>query len=330
MSSSSIEKTFFGFWPADDNHSHIDGEIPKEEGAKNKIQKALKEKLVAYDARDWQIIVCKDYLFLLHLKPLEEQLNDEREHNQASEIYDLRLAASRRIKSQYVEALNALYFLIYTSSFTGRGNFFLHDFAEVTAWQCLRIMYSQDNQPLRRIQFGRGTKKELHRSSLYSLKDSKTFSKIDIDIFADAAHYWDIVYNQDLVSLASVGTKIISEHRLESYDLSVVLAWFEIESWIASNARTLGVPTTRTNARGRTYHHRIIDIINHFPIGTTISNLTPELHEVREIRNGIAHSGMKPSQQQSAKAITLFVKMFNMRTGLNLRVDTNGTPSGGI
>lgn len=331
MSSSNTEKTFFGFWPTDDNYFAVDEEEAKDDDKKDAIQKSLKETLAEYESQDWQMIVCNDYLLLLHLKPLEDPLNDEREHNDTSEIYDLRLGTSRQVTFQYVESLNALYFLFYASCFTGRNNYILHDFSEVTKWQCLRVMYSNDNKPQRRIQFGRGTKKELYRRELYSLEDSQTFFKIDINTFSDTAHYWGIIFNLKLIPLAAVGSKIISEHRLESYDLSVVLVWFEIENWINSNARNLGVSTTTTNPRtGRIRYHGIAEIIDDFPLGTSIANLASELHSVRVVRNNIAHNGTIPSHQQSAEAIELFIKMFNMRTGLNLRVDTHQTPTGGI
>lgn len=154
--------------------------------------------------------------------------------------------------------------------------------------------------------------------------------KIEPNIFKDAIHYWDIIFQQRIVRLASVGTKIISEHRLESYNLSVVLAWFEIENWIMDFTRALGIRTSRTKPNGEFYYFGIKDIIDKFPTGTTISNLASELHIVREIRNNIAHSGSMPNHDESIKAINLFMQMFNIRSGLNLSVDLHRTPSSGM
>ena len=171
------------------------------------------------------------------------------------------------------------------------------------------------------------------RTGLCIENKSERFMKIESNIFKDTIHYWEIIYHQglaSLASLASVGTKIISEHRLESYNLSVVLAWFEIENWIMDFTRILGIETSRTNSRGGGYHFGIKDVIDKFPQGTTISNLASELHIVRDIRNNIAHNGLAPSHEESVKAIKMFLKMLNIRSGLNLSVDLHRTPSGGM
>ena len=327
----STEKTFIGFWPADDNHCSIDSlNLDANRHPDEATQRELRDTLLDYETDDWHIIISKDYMCLLHLKSLEEVLNNEREHNRTCDISELSIGVTKQIKYQYVEALNTLYFLIFSSCFTGRGNYFLHDFSEVTIWQCLRVMYSSSNTPLRRIQFGRANKKEMSRAGLCTEEQTEGFLQIELNIFKDAIHYWDIVFRQDLVSLASVGTKIISEHRLESYNLSVVLAWFEIENWIMDFTRVLGIPTSRIKSNGRVYYFGIKDIIDDFPEGTTISNLAPEIHIVREIRNNMAHRGTIPSHNESEKAIKMFMQMFNIRSGLNLSIDLHRTPSTGM
>ncbi|MEW8350659.1 MAG: hypothetical protein AB2689_21650 [Candidatus Thiodiazotropha taylori] len=326
------EKTFIGFWPADDNHSSLESLSVETNGTLDLTsRRELQDTLFDFETNEWHIIISKDYMCLIHLKSLEDTLNTERENNRTGEIHQISLGASRQIKFQYIEALNAIYFLIFSSCYTGRNNYFLHDFSEITIWQCLRIMYSATNRPLRRIQFGRASKKDMCRLGLCIEENTEGFSKIDPSIFKDAIHYWDIIFKQDLISLAAVGTKIVSEHRLESYDLSVVLAWFEIESWIMEFTRTLGIQTSRTNTNtGRIYYFGIKDVIDLFPAGTTISNLASELHLVREIRNNIAHRGAMPSHDESTTAINLFIRMFNIRSGLNLSVDLHRTPSTGM
>lgn len=325
------EKTFVGFWPADDNHCSIDSLIIDANGHyDDATQRELKSNLLDYETDDWNIIISKDYMCLLHLKSLEEPLNNEREHNRTSDICLVTLDSTRKIKNQYIEALNALYFLIFSSCFTGRNYYTLHDFSEISLCQCLRVMYSSDNTPLRRIQFGRGSKKEMSRTGLCIEEKTEGFFNIETDIFKDTIHYWDIIFEQNLILLASVGTKIISEHRLESYNLSVVLAWFEIENWIMDFTRALGIVTFETKKKGGIYYFGIQKIIDSFPQGTTISNLASELHEVREIRNNIAHRGSISSHNESIKAIQMFMQMFNIRSGLNLSVDLLPAPSGGM
>lgn len=331
MSDSLNEKTFFGFWPADDYHCSLDSIILDGNGFPDETTRhKLKDTLLDFGTDDWHIIVSKDYMCLLHLKSFENPLNVEREHNNTCELCAVSLRTTRQIKNQYIESLNGLYFLIFASCFTGRGAYFLHDFSEITTWQCFRVMYSSENIPLRRIQFGRATKKDMIRRGQCIEEQTKDFLKIEPTIFKDAIYYWDIVNQQNLVSLASIGTKIISEHRLESYDISVTLAWFEIEKWIMDFTRNLGIQTFRIKGNGDPYYFGIKEIIDSFPIGTTIATLSDELHEVRKIRNQIAHSGTTPSHKESSKAIELFVKMFNIRSGLNLSVSTHPTPSSGM
>ena len=328
MSTDNIEKTFFGFWPADDNYSSIDRLLLDINNHADKAtQNSLRDTLIESENDKWHIIVSIDYMCLLHLKYLEEPLNNEREHNRTCDIHMLSFNTMRQIKNQYIEALNALNFLIFSSCFTGRGNYFLNDFSEVTLWHCIRIMYSSNNTPLRRIQFGRATKKELSRTGLCIEEKIDGFFNIEPNIFKDTFHYWDIIFEQGLIPLSAVGTKIISEHRLESYNLSVVLVWFEIENWIMEFTRVLGIPTSNQNRRGEIFYFGIKDIIDIFPTGTTISNLALELHEVREIRNNIVHNGTIPSHFESTKAIKLFIKMFNIRSGLNLSIDLHITQS---
>ena len=325
MSITNNEKTFIGFWPADDNHCSIDLlSLDDNNHADEATQRELKDTLLDYETNEWHIIISKDYMCLLHLKSLEEVLNNEREHNRTCDMSELSIGTTKQIKYQYIEALNALYFLIFSSCFTGRGNYFLHDFSEVTIWHCLRVMYSSNNTPLRRIQFGRANKKEMSRTGLCIENKTEEFFKIEPNIFKDAIHYWEIVFKQNLVPLASVGTKVISEHRLESYNLSVVLAWFEIENWIVGMAISLNLIEDNND------FPPIKKIINKFPEGTTIANLKIELHIVRDIRNDIAHKGIIPSHNESSKAIEMFMKMFNIRSGLNLSVDLHQAPSTGM
>ena len=94
--------------------------------------------------------------------------------------------------------------------------------------------------------------------------------------------------------------------------------------------RTLGIVKSRKKPNGDFHYFGIKEIINKFPLGTTIANLASELHEVREIRNNIAHSGSMPSHEESKNAIEIFIKMFNARSGLNLSVDLQKAPSTGM
>ena len=322
-----IEETFFGFWPARDEYCQIDSFAVDDCGLPDEdTRKALGQTLESFSMPGWKMIISADYLCLLHLKSIGAGLNSERKHNRESEIYDLSLRTSRRSQFQYIEALNAWYFLIFAACRTGRNNVFLHDFSELSSWHCPRLMYTASGKPLRHLRFGRENEPGLRRFGRCAYDKVPAFQTIDLGIFRDAAFFWEIVFDSDLVPVAALGAKIVSEHRLENYKSSVALAWFELESWIFSKTIELGIPTVKKNG----WHLGIKEIINKFPKGTLVSNYSQELNDVRNVRNGIAHENVTPSHEQSSHAIETFMEIFNVRSGLRLQVDLHQTPTMGL
>ena len=103
MAINSNEKTFFGFWPADDNYCNVKSlTLDANRHSDEATQRELKDTLLDYEADDWHIIVSKDYMFLFHFKSLEEPLNSEREYNRSCELYQLSLGTTRQIKNLYI------------------------------------------------------------------------------------------------------------------------------------------------------------------------------------------------------------------------------------
>lgn len=322
MAEDKNDKTFFGFWPANDNYSNSDSIILDDCLFTSKeTQKILQGTLLERESTDWQIIICNDYMVLLHLKHLEPSLADERNFNQHSDISILKFGATRNARKVYLEGLNALNFILFCSCFTGRNDYFLDDFSEVSIWQSLRVMYTRKNTPIRSMQFGRGTKKEMIRRGEYKITSKVGNFKFKIETFKDMIHYWGILYQQNLINLAALGTKIISEHRVQNFNLAVILIWFEIEKWIIKWASDLSISIN--NEIGNPLE--IKKILKNFIVfeGTTIAGLYDEIDDIRELRNEIAHDGKLASHVESSKAIELFLKMFNLRSGLTLNVEYN-------
>ena len=64
---SELEKTFFGYWPADIYYSEVDVRLDEHGFPDNQTQKFLRETSEAYAGDGWEIIIANDYLCLLHL-----------------------------------------------------------------------------------------------------------------------------------------------------------------------------------------------------------------------------------------------------------------------
>ena len=249
------------------------------------------------------------------------------ERKQDPREFDFSLAGTSAAWPRYVEALNALNFLLFASCNTGRGHSILHDFLELSFWQCARIIYDSSGTPLRHANYGRTTGSYLRRFGERTYSKPLPLSKIDNQTFEDVAFYWGIFYETGLVPLAALGAKVISDHRLGNYRASVVLAWFEIESWIIATADGLGLKTTQPPTKAGNVHTLPISkIINKLPAGTTVKVNFSDIDKLREIRNEIAHKNYQPSMQDSALAISNLMYVINMKTGLWLKVDGGSPP----
>ena len=187
--------------------------------------------------------------------------------------------------------------------------------------------------------FQRFPEQELRRRKVARVDQNTTRFEIDIGVFKDAVSYWSIVYDAGLVQHAAIGSKLLSTHRNEDTRACVGLTWFEIEKWLTPYADSLGIDVysrkkggaIKTDIRsGQPMFRAVSRIIKDFPVGTWVSAHENELLDVAWIRNQVAHKGYQPSITESAATIEMFMKVFNHRTGLLLRADTNRTPTIGV
>jgi len=317
-------ETFVGFWPAREDFGEI-VEFELEHGVPSvNSASQLRATLLSYSGRGWKIVVCADYLCLLHLDEFEAALAIGR---QCEDIASLNLLRGTRAAwPAYVQALNAWYFLLFAACQTGRNHVFMHDFAELSFWNCARLLYKESGEPVRHANYGRGTDAYLRRFRQRVFELPPSFLKIDHGIFDDAACYWGTISSRNLVALAALGCKIASEHRIQNHRAAVALAWFELEAWIISSIRLLGFQTTTRRDKERP----IKEMIDDFPAGTAVANLRDDLHALREVRNGIAHQNAIATHSDSALALRCFVKMLNVMSGLALKIDENPVPTIGL
>ena len=323
------EQTFVGFWPAREEVGEF---VPVTVDSCNlpdaDTQARCSSTLLDFSGPEWKIKVCADYLVLLHLKNLEPSLEAER--NQSDNIIDFSIGATRKAWPQYVEALNALYFLLFASCFTGRNHSILHDYSELSFWNCARILYGSDEKPIRHANYGRTSGSYLRRFGGRKCSPSASSSTIDHAAFKDMAFYWEIIHDTDLVPLIANAAKIVSDHRLGNYRAAIVLAWFEVESWIIETADELGIQTTHVTKRGHTLNDNISVIIKRFPDGTTVKVNLSDIDNLRDIRNKIAHRSYNPALQESALAIRCLLYVIKMKSGLCLKIDEGPPPTLGL
>lgn len=335
----SSEIKYFGFWPVPSNHFNPERlNLDAADYIDDETKSALFETIIDVTGDGWRFAVTGDYLCLLHLSELEGDLQGERAHNADAEIYQMTLGVSHAARFHYCECLNGIYFLIFAASFTGRGNYFLHDFSELSIWSCGRFTYDSNGTALRGGQFVRAPEQQLRRLRVAKVENPEDRMPVEHNIFRDAAHYWSVVYALDLHPTAAIGAKIVSEHRLENFRASAALAWFEIEKWLVSHAIELGIDvykrrrdgTIQNDNTGNPKYKNIYDVIEAFPVGTWMYANKSDFHSLRDLRNQIAHKGYTPTQPQSAASLDAFTKMFNFRSGLNLTVDTHRVPTLGV
>ena len=319
-------KVFVGFWPMLEHHGEVD-EISLDSCGRpdDESQKRCREVIWSSAGPGWEMSISADYLSLLHLEELEPALRNERSQDK-SDLALLSMSGTSRAWPKYVEALNALYFLMFAACNTGRNSMFLHDFSELSFWDCERVLFSDDRLPIRHAKYGRTTDPYLRRFGLRSYEKPPNLAPIDHEIFDDAAYYWSVLYDLKLVPLASLGAKLFSEHRLDNYRVTIALAWFEIEAWIFELATTLGISTKTKKGWDRP----ISDVIDDFPAGTTVANVNTELSKLRKKRNKIAHDNADASLQDSSLALELFLYVLKMKSGLCLNAHTHRPPTLGL
>jgi hypothetical protein len=317
-------ETFVGFWPARENCGEVADFELENRVPTTKTTQQLRATLLSYQGAGWKMIICADYLCLLHLDEYEPGLAAERKPQ------DIRSPTLLRATSiawpRYVEALNAWYFVLFAACRTARNWAVLNDFAELSFWNCSRILYDQEGRPVRHANYGRTLGAYLRRFQLQLFDSPPTFMSLDHGIFDDASHYWDTIYSSNLVPLAALGCKIVSEHRLGNYRPAIALAWFELEAWVNEQVTSLGYPSKTARGKDR----RISDMLDDFPRGTSVANLRDDLHTLRAIRNDIAHNNAAAAHSDSALALKCFVKMLNARSGLPLEVDDLPPPTIGL
>lgn len=324
------ELTFVGFWPTREEVGEYGPITLNSCGLPdNDTQARCASTLFDFHGPGWKIKVCADYLVLLHIEDLEQSLTAER--NQRNSIVHFSIEATRAAWPRYIEALNALYFLLFASCFTGRNHSILHDFSELSFWHCARILYRDDGKPIRHSNYGRTSGSYLRRFGERTCSTSPPSLALDHETFKDMAFYWNIIQDIDLVPLAATAAKVVSDHRLSNYRASIVLTWFEVENWIIETADGLGIKTTYVVKKtGDILTHKITDILKQLPEGTTVKVNFSDIDALRVIRNKIAHKNYRPVLQDSALAIRCLMYVIKMRSGLNLKVDEGPPPTIGL
>lgn len=321
--------TFLGFWPVRDEIAAF-SPIELEQGRPSDASsKRLRATLLSYDGPGWRMLICEDYLCLLHLAALEPGLRKERSQAADPAGHDF-IAGSRAAWPRYLEALNAWFFLLFVSTSTGRNHQVLHDFAELSLWSCTRAIYDDGGALVRQAHYGRTSGSALRRQGRVFFSKAPTTHSLDHRIFADAAAYWGTVFKNGMVSDTALGAKLIAEHRLENYSAVVALGWFRLEAWVFQSAKRFGFPRKVLRANGKKGNRTVAEMIDLFPVGTTIGNMRDDLHRVRQTRNRVAHRNQAAGPGASEEAISCYARMFMAESGIRLTIRPGRTPGFGM
>ena len=325
--------TFIGFWPAPEMNGRVEDATLTPEGT---LSEATRQELRAtaheYAGDGWRMRIANDYLCLLHLPELEPMLQKRREQaRDPDSITHGYFGTGKRAWQVYLQALNAWYFTLHAAAFTARNITFMHDFAELRGeWDCERVRYNTAGDSIRHTSYGRPSGTWLNRFGERIQMTAPSFHTIDERLFADAAVYFDTLYRTNNLDLGLLGTKLLTEHRVGNYRSVVALAWFEIEAWVNDQLRLVGYPTTFTTKKGKKLDRRIVDKIDDFLPGTGVGTIKAELHQLREIRNDVAHQNRQASAQESTLAIEMYQHVLRSRTGLAVELSFHPPPTSGI
>ena len=131
----------------------------------------------------------------------------------------------------------------------------------------------------------------------------------------------------DCVRFSVIALSPQYEEGRGNYKASIVLAWFEMESWIIEVADGLGIATTYVKKNGETRMKYIKDILKLLPDGTTVKVNFSDIDTFREVRNRIAHRNFNPLLRDSVLAIRCLMYVIKMKSGLNLNVDEGMPPT---
>jgi hypothetical protein len=194
-----------------------------------KYKSVMTDVVFTYEAKGLRICICRDGLIMIQ----DAQLETEAAQNRDNQInFD-----GIRWWNDYLNYLNVIYFLLDASTVeVMKLGYF--DLTEATNKDVFRMEFVDGVQlgesiasqsvtsVYQHARFGHGLPLFLHRQVIY---------KAVFDEFAKKLPH--VVHDLDRVTKLSAITKSISERKLGSFKMSVVLAWFVIESILSAKWR---------------------------------------------------------------------------------------------
>ncbi|HZG39076.1 MAG TPA: hypothetical protein VEZ50_10385 [Nodosilinea sp.] len=322
-----------GFYPY--QKFSIDQEISEEEIQRENFAAFVREAIYKFEGDGWLFLVSRDGLVQYHRDDLEA-LSDE-----ISATWEVSLGAAKShepVWISYLTHLNVIYFLLECSMHLSI-NIIAFEFFELTYLDTTRITY-EDGEPIRQVNYGGLDLNEMIRFGSYKPNSARDFERFVMprSVLDGLCNYYlmNIINNQESVNLLHRVAKALSEHNLRSYDNSLVMSWFLLETYINTKWEELLesrniLGKRKATLKGRDYTASVKTEILEMHNLITLSRYE-QLNRIRKARNDIAHNfgSRSATRQESGEALMLVQEIIEERLNLKFPYHTNGTPIHGL
>ena len=319
------EIPFTGFYPsrpfwAGDKLT-LKGELPSQ-WQQDSFEAQMKKEVFTKETESYALRVCRDGRILLRVPALEHD-------NHIDKL------------SGYLDYLNAFYLLLdsATLEIDHRSHFNLH---ELTHRDVIRVTYREDgtvseNLPSESVAstFQLGRYLSSYRPDLPIRLDSRIsmrqVSVVSLKAITHACTLFEsVVSSPQIVTTLSSFAKSLAQYKVENYSISLILAWFIIESDInrlwkqkidSLNHDIRGVRRINSDRKkyltGRDFTISIVSNMTEL-FGVLDHALFKDIDRIRKCRNDLVHEEKLPSAADACLAMKTALSMIESRWSVKL------------
>ena len=290
---------------------------------RNHFTNLMSEVVFSYKFELFTFEVCKDGMLMIHMKNLETQVPS---------ISDSDINTTVNWWAQYLNYVNCLNFLLDSSVLEVDNHNYL-ELSEITNKDAIRIIF--ENGKMKRCSIASESLNSLFQMLRYPaaipfksvlsyarIENRIPFRKAIFDLTADKFSH--VVKDNKFVEMLSGMTKSIVEYKVGNYSVSIVFAWFVIESMLNSKWKRFldeknmnyhnGSKRINTDRRNRFMgrDYPISVVINVLELSDILSfSLFKDIDTVRGYRNNVMHQeeGYKCDPDQCKLAINTALKL---------------------
>lgn len=293
----------------------------------------MSEQVFHYTSQDYDLIICRDGMIMFSVPALERDFTPTRSKASMAD----RMVNMVSFWEQYLDYVNSLY-LVLDSCIQRVSNRHSIELVPITFHEAFRITVHR-GQPISVVQlqwrYGIGmdptsdrdprTLASAEARRLYHLRTEgrQVVSKEVFDLLNQG--FSAVAASQKLRTRLSIIASSIGEYKNAHYGLSLVLAWFVVESvlkekweiWVMSKNSKFSDGTKRVNAdrrklllKGQDYHISVVSNILELS-DVLFFKLHRQIDNVRRYRNDIVHLDPKYrcTSEQCKEAIELAISL---------------------